>query len=225
MRKLATTFFALALLAGCSGKGNTDGGGGTTGTLPGIHLQTDRTALLFGQDYGNATLLGEAPANTLQLINAGDTAVHISAIAIVAGTAPDGGEAQDTSAFTLNAPALPDTIQGGSTDFVQVVFNATAVGRYQAILQITSDDPTNGTLKILLSGDCVTPTIAIVQYTNATGSIVQGSSTDLTATAVQLVPTAAPSTTAARRTPPATATRRSGSRTRARISCTSTRPR
>ena len=50
MRKAAMTFFALALLAGCSGSKNNDGGGTTGTTLqPGKHLQTDRTALLFGQ--------------------------------------------------------------------------------------------------------------------------------------------------------------------------------
>ena len=36
MRKLATTFFALVLMAGCSGGGSPS-------------FQTDRTALLFGQ--------------------------------------------------------------------------------------------------------------------------------------------------------------------------------
>jgi len=175
MRKLATTFFALVLMAGCSGGGSPS-------------FQTDRTALLFGQDYGNATLLGTQPLNTLQLMNSGKGDLKITGISIVAGTAPDGGEAQDTSAFTLSAPSLPDTIPAGGTDFVQVVFNPSATGRFQAILAITSNDSTNPTLNILLSGDCVTPTVAIVQYSQEDGNIAQGTTTSLVATDVQLAP-------------------------------------
>jgi hypothetical protein len=160
MRKAGIIITALALLAGCSGNDNdTDGGTGGKELQPGVVMATDLTRILFGQDFGDAVLLGTQPVRTLQIFSNGQQDLVISSIEVVAGTDTDGGALANPTAFTATGPDI-STIPGGKTGFVQVVFNPPAVGLYGAILRIHSN-ATPAQTDVVLSADCVTPTVSL----------------------------------------------------------------
>lgn len=171
MRQSIITIAALAVLAGC-------GGGGSP------QLQLDRTRLLFGQDYGNAVLLGTQPINTLQILNTGKGDLTISKVEVVSGTDADGGALGDVAAFTASQPDKA-TVPANDEALVQVVFNPDHTGLFGAILRITSNDPKSPTTDVVLSGDCVTPLVTILDNDGGT---------DLTLPTVTLVPRTAGST-------------------------------
>jgi hypothetical protein len=152
MRRTLLTLTASAALFGCSSSSS-------TGSVSGPSLQLDRSGLLFGQDTGDAVLLGTAPAESLQLTNNGTADVVISAVTIVAGTLPDGGKLDHPELFTKTGP-VGTTIKPNATDFVQVIFKPLAAGLVGATLQITSNAP-NSPQTVVLSGDCVTPLISL----------------------------------------------------------------
>lgn len=160
MRHSILALAALALLAGCSGKSSSADAGGGIQLVDGVQLRLDRTRLLFGQDYGNAVLLGTQPVNTLQIISGGKSPLTISKVEIVAGTDADGGPLNDTGVFSASGPDK-QTLNGGETALVQVVFSPDHDGPFGAILRITSNDPKSPT-DVVLAGDCVTPKVTVL---------------------------------------------------------------
>ena len=150
---------AMALLtSGCSG-----GGTATIGT--------DRTALGFGQEFGNAVLLGTKPAETLQILDNGMDDLTLDSVTVVSGTDVDGGALTDTAAFTVSAPSKT-TIHGGDDGAaVQIVFDSTAaghVGHFGAVLEIKSNASNAPTLHIPMTVDIVTPEVTVLSGDGST---------------------------------------------------------
>lgn len=173
MRKAATLLATLVVVGGCSKGGGTGPGG--KALKDGVALELNKTRMLFGQDFGDATLLGTAPLDSLEIFSAGKSDLVISQMELVAGVDADGGALANPELFTgqgLNA----QTLKGGDTAFVQVVFKPTRAGLFGAVLRIHSN-ATPSTLDVPLSGSVVTPEITVL------GS----GSTEVTAPTVHLV--------------------------------------
>jgi hypothetical protein len=176
MRKAAWLIAVLSLAAGCSTGGSSTSG--TTGGHPlkdGVVLEVNKTRMLFGQDFGDATLLGTAPLDTLEIFSAGKSDLVIGQVEIVSGTDTDGGPLGNPELFQT-AGVNAQTLKGGDTGFVQAVFKPTQAGFFGAILRIHSN-ATPATLDVPLSGNAVTPMVAVI---NNNGS------TDITAPTVRL---------------------------------------
>ncbi len=90
------------------------------------------------------------------LANNGSGALTISAVTLGGASAAD---------FAVQPLALPITLAPGGLTTVEVEYEPTVVGASIAALDVSSDDPSDGTLALPLSGSGVSPGFAIAPST------------------------------------------------------------
>jgi len=115
-------------------------------------------------DLGSVVVNASSAPTEVAISNVGNLVLNVSSIALDAAT----DFALDLGGGSNPCGGGAPTIAGGGNCTVTVVFAPTSVGVLLDNLTITSDDPDEGTVKVLLSGtglDNVTPVV-----TSATGS-------------------------------------------------------
>ena len=93
-------------------------------------------------DFGLVTI-GNTAMRTSQIQNLGDADLTVNSIVPEAGTSPE---------FSFTAPATPFTIPVGGSQAVMVTYAPVDVGMDMGALEISSDDPDEPTVRLVLSG-------------------------------------------------------------------------
>ncbi|MCE5272386.1 choice-of-anchor D domain-containing protein [bacterium] len=130
-------------------------GEGTVPPLPA--MQISQSALDFG-----SVVLGSSSSYPLTFTNAGVGELSITSLS----AAP--------SAFSVSSPNLKVT--AGNSGNVQVVFSPTSLGLIQGTLTVVSNDPTNPSLTVKLTGAAVDTTSKVALMTLSTRFLDLGSS-------------------------------------------------
>lgn len=115
----------------------------------GAHLISGVSAVGYGDGFP-----GIGKSKTFTLRNGGPVALTVSALSVTGGQ--EGEFAVNTAGMLMSVPA------GGSTTFT-VTMNAASLGAKATTLQITSNDPDEGTFQIALSGTAVLPPEIVVE--------------------------------------------------------------
>ncbi len=134
---------AVAIFAGC---------GSSNGLPVQPQIEVSPAGLLFGTDLCLGTWIGTAPQNDLQILNGGQDPLTITAVTMAAPGVfqmtgpnmilPDGG-------FQTG---LPMTIQSQQTAFLQVIFQPTAVQKYEGTITVSSNAQNEPALAVPLRG-------------------------------------------------------------------------
>lgn len=120
-------------------------------------------------NLGKVELPGSATA-TVTLANSGESDLHISSVALAAGTSP--------YLSVKSAPAVPITLAAGSNCEVVLAFKPQTVGAATGALVIDSDDPAHGTVSVALTGNGVTSTAPPPQQLTNTLEFIESSVAD-----------------------------------------------
>ncbi len=103
-------------------------------------FKLDRETVTFGQEFGNATLVGQKPQESLLIENGGLQPLKLDPAVFVGD-----------DVFTVEGPAVLN-VEGKQHTFVRVVFSPREAKQYQGILTLTSNDPTAKEKKVTVSG-------------------------------------------------------------------------
>jgi uncharacterized delta-60 repeat protein len=120
----------------------------------GAHLISGVSAVAYGEGFQ-----GIGKSKTFNLRNSGPVALTVNAVSVTGGQA--GEFAVNTTGMLTSVPA------GGSTTFT-VTMSAASLGAKATTLQITSNDPNEGTFQITLSGTAVLPPEIVVEQPSGT---------------------------------------------------------
>lgn len=167
----------------------------TDGQLDIDFVRVNRTPLLAGISVESTT--ATAPEQDIAVspasLNFGDVETGMSSDLIVT-ISNDGtldlevtGIASSNGIFTASSASTPFTLAPGGSQDVTVTFSPTALGAENGSLDITSDDPDEGTVSISLDGNGVDappdePDISLSSTTLAFGSVNVGNSSTETLT-------------------------------------------
>jgi hypothetical protein len=123
--------------------GPVDAGSVCDGVMPVAlpHLCTDRTALVFGQEFGASIVVGASASETLELRNGGKQTLAISAVVVTGDPA-----------FALAYAFVPTQLSQGQTLAVAVKFSPTEAKAFAGTLLVESNADNGGDAGFALSG-------------------------------------------------------------------------
>jgi hypothetical protein len=111
-------------------------------------IETDRSIIGFGEEFGDAVYVSTTPVETLQVWNRGQDDLIVSGITIT-------GAAPAVFSYTTSAPSSLLTIHGGQVGFVQVSFAPTSAGTSSATMHLVSNAQNQPSLQVSLKGSAV----------------------------------------------------------------------
>ncbi len=138
--------------------------------LSGTGVAPDIAIAPTARDFGNV-VVGQTPTMTFDITNNGTSALHITGLSIVGGSA---------GAYSVVSPATPVTIGIGLSATVTVQFDPPAVGTYNdAQVSVVHDDPFHTSPQYVdLDGSGVAPAISLSSSLLDFGDVVKGQVSD-----------------------------------------------